>query len=484
MATQLEVILSELVAVQAAKDKASADNMVLQKTLISTRQELKDQAATHDARLQKQASRLHADIARPTEQLYAAQGAAETVKAHNEDLQQQLAAMERAQPAASPEKAEAQAQCVMPEAMPTEAAQLSVDAETPAAAEEKIQQLEDCVVTLDARNHYLERVVARQEAALEQTRQELHTAKLLPRIPLGTTVELSGSGQLGVGGRGTVCEVIVEFSAAAKIPKQSGIAQAELANEAAALTAIGPHPNIIEAHGWAYAPQWQTDVLLLELAHDSLFNQIWGTPPYLTSQTLIEETEQGVHDDVHAVCVTAYDLMCGQAMFDALDDKYQSLSDNVRKGCEAFCQRKLACSAEEVDEGQLLAAAEIHGLIAIEEVVPAVDGLPQELLDAILLGITNPWALSLTRLGTSWMRRSRPAQRTAQELASGPEIYIQVDTCIQGDTAAEYIPLSEKEDDSSTQATCSADGTSALRTAAALRQMADTSSGPSGAMQA
>jgi hypothetical protein len=54
MATQLEVILSELVAVQAAKDKASADNMVLQKTLISTRQELKDQAATHDARLQKQ----------------------------------------------------------------------------------------------------------------------------------------------------------------------------------------------------------------------------------------------------------------------------------------------------------------------------------------------------------------------------------------------------------------------------------------------
>jgi hypothetical protein len=91
----------------------------------------------------------------------------------------------------------------------------------------------------------------------------------------GTTVELSGSGQLGVGGRGTVCEVIVEFSAAARIPKQSGIAQAELANEAAALTAIGPHPNIIEAHGWAYAPQWQTDVLLLELAHDSLFNQIW-----------------------------------------------------------------------------------------------------------------------------------------------------------------------------------------------------------------
>ena len=75
-----------------------------------------------------------------------------------------------------------------------------------------------------------------------------------------------------------------------------------------------------------------------------------------------------MHDDVHAVCVTAYDLMCGQAMFDALDDKYQSLSDNVRKGCEAFCQRKLACSAEEVDEGQLLAAAEIHGLVAIEEV--------------------------------------------------------------------------------------------------------------------
>jgi hypothetical protein len=31
------------------------------------------------------------------------------------------------------------------------------------------------------------------------------------------------------------------------------------------------------------------------------------------------------------------------------------------------------------------------------QVVPAVDGLPQELLDAILLGITNPWALSLTR---------------------------------------------------------------------------------------
>ena len=54
MATQLEVVLSELVAVQAAKDKASADNMVLQKTLISTRQELKDQAAAQDARLQKQ----------------------------------------------------------------------------------------------------------------------------------------------------------------------------------------------------------------------------------------------------------------------------------------------------------------------------------------------------------------------------------------------------------------------------------------------
>ena len=55
-----------------------------------------------------QASRLHTDIARLTEQLYAAQGAAETVKAHNEDLQQQLAAMEHAQPAASPEKVEAQ----------------------------------------------------------------------------------------------------------------------------------------------------------------------------------------------------------------------------------------------------------------------------------------------------------------------------------------------------------------------------------------
>ena len=53
MATQL-VVLSELVAVQVAKDKASADNIVLQKTLISTRQELKDQAATQDARLQKQ----------------------------------------------------------------------------------------------------------------------------------------------------------------------------------------------------------------------------------------------------------------------------------------------------------------------------------------------------------------------------------------------------------------------------------------------
>lgn len=44
----------------------------------------------------------------------------------------------------------------MPEAMPTEAAQLSVDAERPAAAEEKIQQLEDSVVTLDVRNQYLE----------------------------------------------------------------------------------------------------------------------------------------------------------------------------------------------------------------------------------------------------------------------------------------------------------------------------------------
>ena len=55
-----------------------------------------------------QASRLHAEIARLTEQLYAAQGAAETLKAHNEDLQQQLAAMERVQPAASAEKAEAQ----------------------------------------------------------------------------------------------------------------------------------------------------------------------------------------------------------------------------------------------------------------------------------------------------------------------------------------------------------------------------------------
>ena len=111
--------------------------------------------------------------------------------------------------------------------------------------------------------------------------------------------------------------------------------------------------------------------LLAAVPYQELTSAGWlrrGTPPYITSQTLIEETEQGVHDDVHAVCVTAYDLMCGQAMFDALDDKYQSLSDNVRKGCEAFCQRKLACSAEEVDEGQLLAAAEIHGLVAIEEV--------------------------------------------------------------------------------------------------------------------
>ena len=136
------------------------------------------------------------------------------------------------------------------------------------------------------------------------------------------------------------------------------------------------------------------------------------------------------------------------------------------------------------------------------QVVPAVDGLPQELLDAILLGITNPWALSLTRLrdildaaveacsedGTSadvsacskeagcsndeegsftddsacedehGCYGGAEASCKDKELASRQEIYIQVDTCIKGDTAAEYIPLSEKEDGSSTQATRSADG--------------------------
>lgn len=133
---------------------------------------------------------------------------------------------------------------------------------------------------------------------------------------------------------------------------------------------------------------------------------------------------------------------------------------------------------------QCMVGAPAGDALGVMQVVPAVDGLPQELLDAILLGITNPWALSLTRLrdildaaveacsedGTSadvsacskeagcsndeegsftddsacedehGCCGGAEASCKDKKLASGQEIYIQVDTCVKG---RETLPPSE-----------------------------------------
>ena len=75
----------------------------------------------------------------------------------------------------------------------------------------------------------------------------------------------------------------VTYSAAAKEPRPDDECRDDLAREAAALTAIGPHPNIIRLIGWASTEDVEDeedcesppdDVLLMELAAGSLADKL------------------------------------------------------------------------------------------------------------------------------------------------------------------------------------------------------------------
>ena len=85
---------------------------------------------------------------------------------------------------------------------------------------------------------------------------------------------------LGGGGLGTVSAVTVSFPAAVKVPHDSDEARADMADEVAALKAIGQHDNIVELYAWGYAPEKECDVLLMERAQGCLHSLIrWADPP-------------------------------------------------------------------------------------------------------------------------------------------------------------------------------------------------------------
>jgi hypothetical protein len=74
--------------------------------------------------------------------------------------------------------------------------------------------------------------------------------------------------------------VTVSFPAAAKVPHNNDEARADMADEVAALTAIGQHDNIVELYAWGYAPEKECDVLLMERAQGCLHSLIrWAEPP-------------------------------------------------------------------------------------------------------------------------------------------------------------------------------------------------------------
>ncbi len=71
--------------------------------------------------------------------------------------------------------------------------------------------------------------------------------------------------------------VTVGFAAAAKVPHDDK-AWEDLCNEADAYTAIGPCDNIAQPIAWAYVPDLDMDVLLMELAAGSLHDLLMCAP--------------------------------------------------------------------------------------------------------------------------------------------------------------------------------------------------------------
>ena len=85
------------------------------------------------------------------------------------------------------------------------------------------------------------------------------------------------------GSYGTVTEAVVNLRCAVK--KAKGAAgQAQLKNEAAVLSTIPPHKNIVHIYGMASAPDDDEDVLVMELAEEDMFRYRRCTPhPLFTS---------------------------------------------------------------------------------------------------------------------------------------------------------------------------------------------------------
>ena len=105
----------------------------------------------------------------------------------------------------------------------------------------------------------------------------------------GTVFRRETEEEAASGSHGMVYPVEVTFPAAAKEAHPGDACRDDLAHEAAVITAIGPHQNVIWLIGWASTEDMQDnetsknesppkDVLLMELAEGSLEDEIECVP--------------------------------------------------------------------------------------------------------------------------------------------------------------------------------------------------------------
>ncbi|KAK9908361.1 hypothetical protein WJX75_006741 [Coccomyxa subellipsoidea] len=353
--------------------------------------------------------------------------------------------------------------------------------------QEHCRQLEETVTNCQSTIQSQEGEIERLREVLGETSRELQQAKslppvqptrTLPRVPKGTVIRCETEEEAASGSHGMVYPVEVTFPAAAKEAHPGDACRDDLVHEAAVITAIGPHQNVIGLIGWASTEDMQDDkasknesppkdVLLMELAEGSLEDEIdvdepmeriqalsivhqicegtkhihgaghmhcdlktdnvllmengsakiadfgcaapnasralghfRGTFTTQTPKTAMKARQQGEADDRRAVSAIALEVFSGRSLHAALGEQYEQLSDGCKAELEAICQELYPHMARKkgLPRCLLMAAAEHYGKIRIQQVVPIIDGLPQELLDAVVLGINDPDALSLDSL--------------------------------------------------------------------------------------
>ncbi|EIE21124.1 hypothetical protein COCSUDRAFT_43470 [Coccomyxa subellipsoidea C-169] len=130
-----------------------------------------------------------------------------------------------------------------------------------------------------------------------------------------------------------------------------------------------------------------------------------GSHIFLTPAVSMRAAKQGKADEMRATCVVIHNLISRRNAVAVLDDQYEGLSGDDKARVDAQCRAVYSeeqlerCSDGQImDQGLRLAAAEHLELIGIDEIVLVVEGLPQELLAAVLQGINRPSTLCLDTL--------------------------------------------------------------------------------------